>query len=391
MPLARTVLLMLLAPLFVGCGLFQHLQVESLGHTSQKPSNVAAYISVEDGSEPVTDLTEQSFRIYENEQLIDEGETHQTLLDRDLVAYHHTLLLVDMSLAKDENARRQLARGIGGFVTALRKSQGVSVYAFDGRAGIERIGDYPKGQGDVAELAEIASFKTSDPSRNLHGAVIAGVKELGARLMTQKKPIRVGTLVVLTSGADLAGRATAEQTTQALESSGYQLFAIGIGNEGSFDLAGLGKNGSLWSPSLGAVGPTLEDAASHVQRLLERHYLVSYCSPARAGQRAVRIEVVRETVEGKEVKGDVTFEIDATGFGAGCDPSSLPRFSTKSGATKPSAEQGSGSEEPKPEDKNGSGGDKKGGEAPGEKKPGDSDAIVPPPTKPGYAPLPPAK
>jgi hypothetical protein len=381
MSFPRRAFALLAAQLVAACGLFQHLQVESLGDSAQKPSNVAVYLSVSNGDQPLTELEEQNFRIYENEQLIADSETQQTLLDRQLVAHHRTLLLVDMSAAKDENARRQIGRGVAGFVSAVRRTQGVSVYAFDGRAAPEHIGDYPKGEAGSEEIAQLTNFKSTDPSRNLHGAVLAAVKELGARLMTEQKPIRVGTLVVLSSGPDLAGRATTEQMQQALEASHYQLVAIGVGTDGSYDLEGLDKNGALWTPSLGAVGPTLEDAATRVQNLMDRHYLLSYCSPARAGHRMVRIEVVTDTTDGKELKGDVSFEIDANGFDSGCDPNKTPRF-TATGSAK--VEPTPAGETSKPAAS--SGGEKPKGSSETPKE--GSDGIVPPPEKPGYAPLP---
>lgn len=322
------------ALLLFGCGLFQQLEVQSLGTAARKPSNVGVYLSVADGIEPLTELGPENFRIYENEQRLDADETRQTLLEREIAAIHHTLILVDMSVAKDENARRQISRGTATFAQGVSKSQGVSVYAFDGRASIEHIGDFAKGGSVPDELPALTGFKTADTSRNLHGAVVAGLKELGARLMTRPKPVRVGTLVVLTAGPDRAGRATAEQMQQAVDASGYQLFAIGVGTAQSFELGPLAKNGSAWTPSLGAVGPTLEEAAESVERLYERHYLLSYCSPARAGTRRVRVEVVHETHDGKELRGDLTFEIDATGFEAGCDPSAAPPF-VSAGSTRP--------------------------------------------------------
>lgn len=333
MRLSQLLLLASSALLLFGCGLFQQLDVQSLGTATRKPSNVGVYLSVADGVEPVTELGPEAFRIYENEQLLDPDETRQTLLEREIAALHHALLLVDMSTAKDDEARRQLSRGVAGFVQKVCRSQGVSVYAFDGRAGIEHIGDFARGASVPDELAALTGFKTADPSRNLHGAVIAGLKELGARLMTKPKPVRVGTLVVFTAGADRAGRATAEQMQQAVDGSGHQAFAIGVGAQGSYELGPLGKNGAAWTPSLGAIGPVLEEAAESVDRLYERHYLLSYCSPGRAGTRRVRVEVVHETHDGKQLKGDLTFEIDATGFDAGCDPTAAPAFVSAGSAT----------------------------------------------------------
>jgi hypothetical protein len=400
MALVRALVVLLVLPFAVGCGLFKQLQVDNVSVSSQEPSNVAAYISVSDGDEPVTDLTEQNFNIYENEQLISPAESKQKLLDRNLVAVHHVLFLVDVSSAKEDGTRAALSRAVAGFVGHARASQGVTVYAFDGGAEPKLIGDYPKGGTGPNDIAELAQQQSADPSRNLHGAVIFGLKELGARLMREQKPIRVGTLVVLTAGVDLAGRATLEQMQQAVDASSYQIVAIGVGDENSFDLGGLGKAGTLWAPSLGGTGPVLDDTASRVESLLEHFYLLAYCSPARAGQRHLRIEVVHMNKEGDERKGNLDADFDATGFGPGCDPGTTPRFGAGSISTEPE-EGAEAGEETKAGDKGEpkKGDAKKGDAKPsepkkGEAKPagdgkkGEGDSIVPPPATPGYAPVP---
>ncbi|MFO0571871.1 MAG: hypothetical protein U0263_39975 [Polyangiaceae bacterium] len=388
MPLLRAVLLGLLLPLLMGCGLLKQLDVDSPGHTIQKPSNVAVYLSVSEGQEPITDLTDQNFSIYENDQLISPDETKLTLLERDSVAHHRTLLLVDLSAAKDDATRTRVARAVASFVAAVRKTQGVTVYAFDGAPDIALIADYPKGEAGPSEIPELQAFQARDPSRNLHGAVLSGIKELGARLMSQQKPIRVGTLVVLTTGPDRAGRATDEQVQQAVDASPYAFVVLPVGQEGSFDVSPIAKTATLWAPSLSGIGPTLEEAATKVDSLLERYYLVSYCSPARAGVRRVRVEVTHQNTEGAERHGSFEFEIDTTGFGPGCNASTPPRF----GASEPAGEGGDSKktdakkgDDKKADAKKGDG--KKGDDKKGDKK-GD-DAIVPPPNKPGYAPLPP--
>lgn len=384
MALWRAVFLLFLVPLCVGCGLFKQLDVESPGHSVQKPSNVAVYLSVSEGDTPITDLTEQSFAIYENDQLISPAESKQVLLDRTLAAHHRTLLLVDVSSAKDDATRTRLSRAVAAFAANVRKNQAVTVYAFDGAADLKSIGDFPRGETGPSELPELSGYASKDPSRNLNGAVQNGLKELGARLMTQQKSIRVGTLVVLTAGPDLAGRASAEQLQQAIDASPYQMLLIAVGTEGSYDVSGLGKNGTLWAPSLSGVGPTLEEAASKVDALMERHYLLAYCSPARAGVRRVRVEVTRQSTEGEERRGSIEFEFDASGFGPGCDPSTPPRF----GGSAPAKEE----EGKKPDDKKGEAkkpdGKKGEGKKDGAGKKDGDDAIVPPPNKPGYAPQP---
>src|SRR5690349_24271093 len=96
--------LLSLLPL-TGCGVFRHVNVTPLAITSQRPSNVGAYVSVTDGDQALTELQPSSFRVYENEQLVPADQTQLTLLDPNLVAAHQVVLLIDMSTAKAPEAR----------------------------------------------------------------------------------------------------------------------------------------------------------------------------------------------------------------------------------------------------------------------------------------------
>src|SRR5258706_5438261 len=168
------------ALLVSACGLFKQLEVESVATSTDKPSNVAVYLAVNEGSEPLTDLAEQNFSVFENEQPISPDEAKLVLLNRDIAAYHRVLLLVDMSVAGPDAVRQQLARAVAGFVNWVRKDQPLTVYAFDGSADIKLIGDYPKGETAPDSITEIANFKNIASSRNFHVAVIAGAQELAA-------------------------------------------------------------------------------------------------------------------------------------------------------------------------------------------------------------------
>lgn len=387
MSFRRFTLVALVAALVLGgCSFFKRLDVESVSTSVQKPSNVAVYLKVNDGREPVTDLTEQNFNIYENEQLISPEETKQILLAREVAALHKVLLLVDMSTAGKATENKQISRAVANFVSLTRKTQAVTVYAFDGREKIQLIGDFPKGESGPTELPELDSFKTTDTSRNLNGAVLEAIKELGARLMSDHKPIRVGTLVVLTTGPDRAGRITQEQLQGAVDATNEQVIALGIGDEKAFEIDTIGKDGTDWAPSLGGVGPLLDDASSKVQSMMERYYLLSYCSPARAGMRRLKVEVVHTTLEGEERKGNFELDFDATGFGPGCDPKATPGFGASGVVeTVPGAEDDGGApkkpvSEPPP--------GKKPEVTPKPEGEGDKDEIVPPPNKPGFAPVP---
>ena len=66
--------------------------------------------------------------------------------------------------------------------------------------------------------------------------------------------------------------------------------------------------------------------------MTQSYYLLSYCSPARAGQHTVTIKG-KHTPEGKnkEVSGELETEFDAEGFDKGCDPNQKPKFDISKG------------------------------------------------------------
>ncbi len=379
----------LVAPLLLswalgGCGLFNGLDVKSVATSVQKPSNVALYLSVSDHGSPVTDLTEQNFQILENGTPVDPDQSGLTLLDRNLVAIHRTLLLVDMSgKADDKKAHESIARAAATFVADVRTTEDVTVYAFDGSARIRLIGEYPKGaEATPDKLQALADFVPRDPSRDLDGAVIQALQQLDARLMIVKKPVRVGTLVVFTRGPDLAGRTPKDKLEQALDKTDHEVFAIGIGKDkGDFDLEGLGRAGVVKAPSMGALGVAFENAASKIGQDYGKYYLISYCSPARAGERALRVKVTMTDKQGDEHAGSYSTEFDSKGFGPGCNSHDVPRFVVRlkkdTDTSRPAAPRRT-SAPPRPSEP-----------APptsAQPPPADSSQVVPPPAKPGYAP-----
>lgn len=377
--LCRCLVLFMLLLVQTGCGALSGifgggLRVETVDHGAAPPGNVAVYLAVRDGDEPVTDLAEQDFHLFENGVSLDRSSVGLTLADRSSVALHRAVLLVDTSGAKDELTRKQLSRGAASFVTAVRKHQAVSVYAFDGAATLVHVGDYARGEASAPEeLPKLSSHAPRDSSRNLNGAVLEGLKQLDARLMTERKPVRIGTLVVLTSGPDIAARSTREAVEAALDGSTHHLVAVVVAPEDQpVDVGALSRDGLFRAPSLAMAGIGLDEAARHVSALEQKYYLVQYCSPARAGTRRLTIEVRRTTLEGKEQKASADLDFDATGFASGCDAKRTPRFVGKAAA--PASKPGAGTPAK--------------GNSTTPTPPPDDDEVAPPPDAPGYAPLP---
>ena len=317
------------AALLAGCTtLLGGVEVKPVSVTVEKPSNVAIYLSVSDSGEPIAGLTADNFTLFENEQAVPILDSQLTLLERDVAAVHHSVLLVDMSGKLDDEAKRVSARGAAGFVRKVRRTQGVSVFAFDGSSDLVTIGEFERSPKDPgpAELEQLATFSSRDPSRNLNGALLEGMKRLDGQLMAVKKPVRIGTVVVLTRGPDLAGRVSGEELSKKLDSSSYDVIAVGIGKGEDRWLEEIGRFGVVRAQTPNTVGVALEEAAGKVGAARDRYYLLSYCSPSRAGKRWVRVEVKFKKLDGSEREGSLEHEFNATGFTAGCDAKAPPSF-----------------------------------------------------------------
>lgn len=365
-----------------GCALLGGMRVEPVATSFQKPSNVAAYVAVSDGGQPVTELTAENFKVYENEQPLGADATQQKLLDKELVAYHHVLLLVDVSGQSEPSATEALQKGIANFVDKVRQSEGVSVYAFDGRPGIRAVGEFPPKQtGGAPDARSLGGLDSQDSSRNLHGAVVDALKQLDDKLAASSKPIKVGTLVVFTRGVDLAGRVPADAFSKAIRDTKSDVLALGVAEEAGPTLGDVGKSGTVHAQSADSIPIGFEEVATKAVALYDKYYLFSYCSPARAGQRRLKVEVQFTDVKGTQKHGDFSVDFDASGFAPGCNPDSLPRFVAQPKPSEPASPSKAAGKGDASAPKSGKG---TAAEKPST-TPDDNDSVVPPPKKPGYS------
>jgi hypothetical protein len=309
------------------------LELTPIQHAAEKPSNVAVYfrVTTSDG-DPVAGLEASAFRIHEDDKLVSEYESKQTILNPEVAASHYTLLLIDMSGSVAESDDRPLiGEAAQKFSTLVETNNKVAVYAFDGSEELHLVSKFSSGDAAGARAAALGSFKPKDPSTNLHGAVIKAIEELDKALEDAENPLRFGTLVVFTDGTDRAARVTSEEMQEAIDSSAYEVFAIGLGAEISEeDLARVGKDGVAMASDSEGVAEAFEAVAERIQGMTKAYYLLSYCSPARAQKHEVRIDAKR-TVDDDEQTGSLTTEFDAEGFEPGCDPNRKPSFDVTKG------------------------------------------------------------
>src|SRR5262245_30357488 len=202
------------------------LKLQLVDASVRHPSNVAVYFTVDTRSgEPVADLTPQDFHIYEDKQPVSILESRQTILQPEVVAVHYTLLLVDMSgSVVDSGDMPALIQAASSFGERVGPYQKVAVYTFDGSPRLTPLVGF--GGNVRAGVGALASRRPRDPSTNLNGAVIDGVRVLANQMEHAPVPLRFGTLVVFTDGTDRAHRRSAEDVTAALDGANFQPYVI---------------------------------------------------------------------------------------------------------------------------------------------------------------------
>ena len=152
------------------------------------------------------------------------------------------------------------------------------------------------------------------------------IKVLEKQLEKSPVPLRFGTLVVFTDGTDHAHRVPATELRAALDRVDFEVFVIGVGAEiDEGELRAIGRSGSTLSKDPGAVGSSFDQVAARIEGFSKRFYLLSYCSPSRAGTHELSIEP--QGPDGRT--GALTYLFNADGFGPDCDPNRKPAFDLK--------------------------------------------------------------
>ncbi len=249
----------------VACGLFLAgcgggLHLTPIRATSNRPSNVVVYFKVQNGHDPVGGLTAESFKIYEDGDLVSQYESKQTILNPEVAASHYTLLLVDMSGSiTDSGAVDTLVDAASGFAERIegQKQQKVAVYAFSGDEHIHAIVPFTTAAWRLKAAVRITC--RIQACRSKHELERCdrqeGLNELDKALQSAPNPLRFGTLVVFTDGTDRARRVKWDDVKSALDKTPYEVFAIGLGAEmQDAQLSAIGKDGT--AKAAGQDGPS---------------------------------------------------------------------------------------------------------------------------------------
>lgn len=301
------------------------LKLQMVDASVRKPSNVAVYFTVDTkGGEPVANLTPQDFHIYEDGQPVSILESKQTILEPEVAAIHYTLLLVDMSgSVVDSGDMPALIQAASSFADRVGPYQKVAVYTFDGSPHVTPLVGF--GGNVRAAISTLSSRRPRDPSTNLNGGVIESVKILTQQMEHAPVPLRFGTLVVFTDGTDRAHRANAEDVNKALDGAGFETYVIGVGQEvDKRQLSRIGRSGTFASQNRTDIQKGFDEIGARIEASSRRYYLLSYCSPSRAGEHDVQIEAVARGTAGR-----MSYRFNAAGFGPTCDPNQRPAFDVR--------------------------------------------------------------
>jgi von Willebrand factor type A domain len=301
------------------------LKLQLVDASVRKPSNVAVYFTVDThAGEPVANLTPQDFSIYEDSEPVSILESKQTILQPEVAAIHYTLLLVDMSgSVVDSGDMPALVQAASSFGDRVGPYQKVAVYTFDGSPHLTPIVGF--GGNVRAGVATLTTRRPRDPSTNLNGAVIEGVRVLANQMERAPVPLRFGTLVVFTDGTDRAHRASPDDVAHALDGAGFETYVIGVGQEvDKKQLGRIGRSGTFASQNRADIQKGFDEVGARIEASSKRYYLLSYCSPSRAGAHDVEVEAHAGGHSGR-----LRYRFDAEGFGPVCDPNQRPAFDVR--------------------------------------------------------------
>lgn len=307
------------------------LDVRVMERAVAPPANVSAVVRITDcAGEPLMKrLDTGAFELTEDGKPLSQQEASRLIYPSARARAQRTLLALDLSGSIVRSGLREPMIG-GAKALALTLATAstdeapheVAIFGFDGRPDLVPFTFFTKDRNALTEaLASAQRSPLVDDSTNLNGAVVSALKVLdGAVAADARNPGQIarGSLVVFTDGQDLAGRVSDEELRRALDATPHSTFAVGVGPAIDRDnLTTIGKTASEVASGPDQVLAAFEKIGRELKALSETDYVVSYCSPARAGTRRLSIQV-----SDGERSGEATIDFDAQGFGAGCTPES---------------------------------------------------------------------
>jgi hypothetical protein len=301
--------------------------VQPLQVKATPPGRVLAVLSVTDHGKAPEELGPENFEVREGGVALDAAQIQLSVQSLGELRGHEAVVLVDGSRAFANDERAPLGRALAQLVDRLRFHQTVTLLAFDGSAELRFIARYAQSSlapplGKDPGIERLLAYRPRDTSSSLYSAIVRGSKVLDERLTRAGNVSPLGSLLVVARGPDLAGRADEAAARAALAGRRSFLLKVGTWSKDT-SLDWVGDDGTRAAASLGTLGAPVEELAREVDEVFLRDYVVSYCSPARAGKRAFEVVVKVPDETGRERDARARAEFDATGFDASCRRSTL--------------------------------------------------------------------
>jgi hypothetical protein len=290
-----------------------------------KPANVGLRLHVScDGSGLDSVLTPNEFTLAEDNKVLSAFEAERVIKPVARDAEELVALVLDLSGSVTRSGTKpEMLAGAKKLVELLGPNHQVAIFGFDGRADLVPFTFFTADPAEIAAaFARVDAATTVDDSTNLNGAIVAGLDLLDHEVEGRTSPKRVahGTLVVFSDGTDRAGRVQDYVVARRLSTTRQATFAIGVGAEMNEDqLKQIGRTGTALARDVGELGGAFASIADRVRANAQTDYLVSYCSPARAGTRNLSVTVRRGDLEDA-----ISVDFNAEGFGAGCSAEAMP-------------------------------------------------------------------
>jgi len=297
------------------------IDAEVVDDSVTPPANVALKLRVTcDGRALGSVLDGSAFELAEDGKVMSAYEADRMVRPVIRETRERVALVLDMSGSVTRSGlKAQMIAGARQLLDVLGQKQEVAIYGFDGRAELVPFVFFTDQRADLEKaLDRVAEAGTVDDSTNLNGAVIGALKVLDEAVDLDGQ-VAHGTLVTFTDGTDRAGRVSDRELAYEMASTDHATFAIGVGAELDEDsLAVIGRNGRVIARDASELGSAFTTIGERVKAAAETDYLVSYCSPSRAGSRTLTI-----TVRQGDLEDDVSMSFVADGFGAGCSPEAV--------------------------------------------------------------------
>ena len=210
------------------------------------------------------------------------NESKLTMLDPKKQVRRYLMILLDMSApSQDDDGVPVVKDAVVQFIENVGEQEKVAVYAFDGRKELVPILRFEHtGERRDASIERLVAFEPKDNSRNLNGALVAAAATLKAEMDASRKPLALGTLLVLTEGTDRAHRATISEAAAALKDAGLEAYAVALGAEIKPPLRPWVDNRNFVNATSGkALSDAFVAFAVRIKDSASKFYLLSYCAP----------------------------------------------------------------------------------------------------------------